>query len=523
MLFGTLNAFAQAGNIKERLIGYRTIEGELPADNNGLLFENDSARFYYSGNLIEFENPYYTYLNTPFDTLMWFLILDFSNLEYQQTIHPDESYKIDNQGYGIDNYWNIAFDSAVVFYMMSDSSFGYIATYNQTFENEQRNSYKLAYGNLIWDNWRFEFNEEHLLEKSFAYEGGYYGEPEKVIAMEEYSYDSGRLMSEHIDESVKWEETYIRDYTYSYDENGRFHTRELSITSPDGVEKTREELIYSGDQISTLNYYNESGDSWQLTGKAEFTYDGGKLIQVDFNDLDETTIDNYYKYFYNSNGRYDSISKYYRNGPDVISLRSIEKFDYDAEQRLTFYTFDNNIYSPEVGKIYVDYDYNEAGQIEELNYFIGIDGEGFYGTNYTYQYTPSGKIYSKAYNSLRDTEIIYDGTDDLDTTRMNWNTTYYYYEKIVSDPAGSETESIYVHAYPNPASGEINLLVGNTNSGGIITIEIMNIAGQKMFTEKTTSENNFTKTIDCTKFAGGIYFVTVSDGINTSWQKVIIQ
>jgi hypothetical protein len=81
---------------------------------------------------------------------------------------------------------------------------------------------------------------------------------------------------------------------------------------------------------------------------------------------------------------------------------------------------------------------------------------------------------------------------------------------------------INVTIYPNPASGFAYLTVGNDSQ--IYTVELLDLAGNKILTEKTdVSAVTHGLKMDVSTLSNGIYFVRISDGSNTVTKKLVVQ
>ncbi|MHB8260151.1 MAG: LamG-like jellyroll fold domain-containing protein [Bacteroidia bacterium] len=81
------------------------------------------------------------------------------------------------------------------------------------------------------------------------------------------------------------------------------------------------------------------------------------------------------------------------------------------------------------------------------------------------------------------------------------------------------TNSNQVKIYPNPASNEINLTIGAFDNSKTNRVEIYNIIGESVHLQIIKSSNC---QIDISKLSNGVYFVTVTNGEETSTEKIIV-
>jgi len=79
-----------------------------------------------------------------------------------------------------------------------------------------------------------------------------------------------------------------------------------------------------------------------------------------------------------------------------------------------------------------------------------------------------------------------------------------------------------IRLYPNPTSAKITLEI-DTDQQTTYTIEILNIAGQRLFKEKTQANGNLKKEFDLSDYAKGIYFIKISTEGFYYQEKVIFQ
>ena len=79
-----------------------------------------------------------------------------------------------------------------------------------------------------------------------------------------------------------------------------------------------------------------------------------------------------------------------------------------------------------------------------------------------------------------------------------------------------------IKVYPNPTSSKITLEI-DADRQATYTIEILNIAGQRLYKENTETNGNLKKEIDLSEYAKGIYFIKVITEGFYYQEKVIFQ
>jgi PKD repeat protein len=77
-----------------------------------------------------------------------------------------------------------------------------------------------------------------------------------------------------------------------------------------------------------------------------------------------------------------------------------------------------------------------------------------------------------------------------------------------------------VAVYPNPATGSVNVSFNLPQEGNYV-VELTNVLGQTVYTEKLQLNGPFTKTIDVSNFSKGIYMLSLN-GQNTKIVKKIV-
>lgn len=98
--------------------------------------------------------------------------------------------------------------------------------------------------------------------------------------------------------------------------------------------------------------------------------------------------------------------------------------------------------------------------------------------------------------------------------------TYDWFNGTISSFDVTDLKS-YINVYPNPASDHIKVAFETDESTDII-IEISDILGNKLIKKEIKNRNSFNQDFDVRNFAGGIYFVRISQGSATKTYKVNI-
>ncbi|MGM0406645.1 MAG: T9SS type A sorting domain-containing protein, partial [Bacteroidota bacterium] len=94
----------------------------------------------------------------------------------------------------------------------------------------------------------------------------------------------------------------------------------------------------------------------------------------------------------------------------------------------------------------------------------------------------------------------------------------------VSFPDAIESISLSknIKLYPNPTSSKLTLEI-NIDRSDSYTIEIISLSGQQLYKENTQSDRSFTKELDLSGYAKGIYFIKVSTDHNHYQERIILQ
>jgi hypothetical protein len=84
------------------------------------------------------------------------------------------------------------------------------------------------------------------------------------------------------------------------------------------------------------------------------------------------------------------------------------------------------------------------------------------------------------------------------------------------------TSNISFNVYPNPSNGIFTVTV-NSNQMNDLTIELVNVQGEVIYTQRAEDVTTFTGDVDVTEFAKGVYYLRVFNGEEVKVEKVIVQ
>ena len=77
--------------------------------------------------------------------------------------------------------------------------------------------------------------------------------------------------------------------------------------------------------------------------------------------------------------------------------------------------------------------------------------------------------------------------------------------------------------YPNPSTGIVHLTINNLE-GKKVELTVLNVIGSVMYRETLTELNDrYTKTLDLSKFANGLYYVTLESATYNQMSKLVIR
>ncbi|WP_375417190.1 T9SS type A sorting domain-containing protein [uncultured Hymenobacter sp.] len=88
-------------------------------------------------------------------------------------------------------------------------------------------------------------------------------------------------------------------------------------------------------------------------------------------------------------------------------------------------------------------------------------------------------------------------------------------------PGSGDDKTLLV--YPNPSTGIVHLSI-NGLEGRRVEVQILNVIGTVMYRETLTELNErFTKTLDLSRFANGLYYVKLESDNASQLSKLVIR
>lgn len=94
-------------------------------------------------------------------------------------------------------------------------------------------------------------------------------------------------------------------------------------------------------------------------------------------------------------------------------------------------------------------------------------------------------------------------------------------ERATTSPRASDDKSMLV--YPNPSTGIVHVAI-NGFEGRRLELQILNVIGSVIYRENLSELNDrYTKTLDLTKFAGGLYYIKLASDNTSEMRKLVIR
>lgn len=90
-------------------------------------------------------------------------------------------------------------------------------------------------------------------------------------------------------------------------------------------------------------------------------------------------------------------------------------------------------------------------------------------------------------------------------------------------PAGKSSEERNLLVYPNPSTGIVHIAI-NGFEGRKLELRVLNVIGSVIYREAITElDDRFTKTLDLSKFASGLYYVRLEGDNASQMRKLVIR
>ncbi|MFH0896086.1 MAG: alpha/beta fold hydrolase [Bacteroidota bacterium] len=141
----------------------------------------------------------------------------------------------------------------------------------------------------------------------------------------------------------------------------------------------------------------------------------------------------------------------------------------------------------------------------------GITVDKYYYANPTYH---ADVLFYKATGANH--QWLYPPANDIFYTFEIWN----FFNPITNLAYGIETpESSDLNVYPNPASTEVNIVLGNGWNSNV-DVSVYSIDGQLLMQEKVQST---TVSLNTQKLSSGLYLIKISDSKRSSMRKIVIE
>ena len=246
-------------------------------------------------------------------------------------------------------------------------------------------------------------------------------------------------------------------------------------SSPKGVE------MYVKNNIDDLSLYGVgSANNGGGTDGQEFTFPAVSATAGQFIYLIGSNQTDKFNTFFGFTSDYESGAMFI-NGDDAIEL------------------FENGVVIDVHGDIDVDGTDESWDSVDSWAYRVnssGPDGSSFVLANWTFG-----------------------GTGQLDGATNSESTSPFPIGTYSNTTASTNDNSIAgFSAYPNPVKG--NNLTVTTSSRDLKTVNIYNVLGKKVFSQRFSSMN---KTMNVSEIASGVYIMKVSEGNNIATKKLIIE
>jgi Secretion system C-terminal sorting domain len=95
--------------------------------------------------------------------------------------------------------------------------------------------------------------------------------------------------------------------------------------------------------------------------------------------------------------------------------------------------------------------------------------------------------------------------------------------QVTAERPGGPTDERTVVVFPNPSSGILHITVTGFD-GASTTLRVLNVIGNEVHRENVSdAEPRFSRTVDLSNLATGLYYVKIENGTHAEMRKVVIR
>jgi hypothetical protein len=269
------------------------------------------------------------------------------------------------------------------------------------------------------------------------------------------------------------------------------------------------------------NSYGTATNSLVITGAYDGPLTGGTPKGIELYVLQDISDLSLYGVSSITNGAGSSAGNVEYNFPaDAVTAGTYIYLATESSQFTTFFgiapTYTNGVVSINGDDSIELY---ESGQIIDTFGDVDTDGSGEtwdYLDGWAYRNDDTGPEGT----TFTSTNWTYSGANALDGESDNASATSPFPIGTYSNTTASTSNNTITgfNAYPNPVKG--NSLTITTSSTEAKTVNIFNVLGRKVFSQRFSSMN---KTMDISGISSGVYIMKVSEGNNIATKKLIIE
>jgi hypothetical protein len=269
------------------------------------------------------------------------------------------------------------------------------------------------------------------------------------------------------------------------------------------------------------NSYGTATNSLVITGAYDGPLTGGTPKGIELYVLQDISDLSLYGVSSITNGAGTSAGNVEYNFPaDAVTAGTYIYLATESSQFTTFFgiapTYTNGVVSINGDDSIELY---ESGQIIDTFGDVDTDGSGEtwdYLDGWAYRNDDTGPEGT----TFTSTNWTYSGANALDGESDNASATSPFPIGTYSNTTASTSNNTITgfNAYPNPVKG--NSLTITTSSTEAKTVNIFNVLGRKVFSQRFSSMN---KTMDISGISSGVYIMKVSEGNNIATKKLIIE